>query len=143
MRERAVAMREALLRHPWAVGRMETGTPGPANLHHHNAVMGCLRSEAGLAFRAAVNAYSVLDSYVYGFALQEKTLAGDIPAEARRRGAAVADRDESYAERYPHLVEVMLELSRAGYDFAQEFEVGLDLILDGIERWRPEPAGVG
>ncbi|HUA40499.1 MAG TPA: TetR/AcrR family transcriptional regulator C-terminal domain-containing protein [Streptosporangiaceae bacterium] len=138
MRERAAALRAALLRHPWAVGRMETGTPGPANLRHHNAVMACLRSEAGLGFRAAVHAYSAMDSYIYGFALQEKTLSGDIPAEARRRGAVVADRDESYAELYPYLLEVVYELSRTGYDLAQEFEFGLDLILDGIERLRSE-----
>ena len=29
MRERARGMRQALLRHPWAVGLMEAGTPGP------------------------------------------------------------------------------------------------------------------
>src|SRR5437762_490532 len=67
MRERATKMRQALVRHPWAVGRMETGMPGPANLRHHNATMGCLRVEAGFSFRAAVHAYSVMDSYIYGF----------------------------------------------------------------------------
>jgi len=114
---------------------METGTPGAANLRHHNAVMGCLRSGAGLEFRTAVHAYSLMDAYTYGYALQERTLSGDIPAEARRRGAATAERDEPLAD-YPYLVEVMVELSRTGYDFAQEFEFGLDLILDGIERLR-------
>jgi AcrR family transcriptional regulator len=141
MRERAAAMREALLRHPWAVGRMETGTPGPANLRHHNAVMECLRSEARLEFRNAVHGYSVMDSYIYGFALQEKTLSGDIPAEARRRGDAVATRDASQAEQYPYLLEVMHELSQTGYDYAQEFEFGLDIVLDGIERLRPDLTG--
>ena len=76
--------------------------------------MACLRSEAGFPFRAAVHAYSLMDSYVYGFALQEKTMTGDIPAEARRRGSVVADRDASDAERYPYLLEVMFELSRTG-----------------------------
>jgi hypothetical protein len=141
MRERAVAMRGALLRHPWAVGRMETGTPGPANLRHHNAVMQCLRTEAGLGFRSAVHGYSVMDSYIYGFALQEKTLSGDIPAEAGRRGDAVTTRDASEAEQYPYLLEVMHELSQTGYDYAQEFEFGLDIILDGIERLRLDPTG--
>lgn len=134
MRDRAMAMRAALRRHPWAVGRMESGTPGPANLRHHNAVMACLRSEAGLGFRAAVHAYSLMDSYIYGYALQEKTLTGDIPAEARRRRDVSANRNESPAEQYPYLIELMYELSRTGYDFAEEFEFGLDVILDGIER---------
>lgn len=132
MRERAAGMREALRRHPWAVGRMETGSPGPANLRHHNAVMACLRREAGLGLAAAVHAYSVLDSYIYGFALQEKAMVGELPAGARRR---VVDRNESLGE-YPYLVEVMTELSRTGLDFAQEFELGLNLVLDGIERLR-------
>lgn len=134
MRDRALAMRAALRRHPWAVGRMETGTPGPANLRHHNAVMACLRSEARLGFRTAVHAYSLMDSYIYGYALQEKTLTGDIPAETRRRRDVSAGRDESPAEQYPYLIELMHELSRTGYDFAEEFEFGLDVILDGIER---------
>ncbi|MBO0833602.1 MAG: TetR/AcrR family transcriptional regulator C-terminal domain-containing protein, partial [Actinobacteria bacterium] len=136
MRGRASGMRAALLRHPWAVGRMESGTPGPANLRHHNAVLASLRSEAGLDFRAAVHAYSVMDSYIYGYALQEKSMTGDIPAEARRRGDVAAERSESIAEEYPYLVELMHEFSRTGYDYAQEFEFGLDLILDGIERLR-------
>ena len=136
LRQRAMAMREALLRHPWAVGRMEAGTPGPANLRHHNAVMECLRAKAQLPFRAAVHAYSVMDSYVYGFALQEKTLTGDIPAEAERRTRRVRQEHPAPLEEYPYLMDVAEELARSGYDFADEFEFGLDLVLDGIDRLR-------
>lgn len=136
MRVRAQAVRAALVRHPWAVGRMESGTPGPANLRHHNAVLRCLRRDAGFPFRTAVHAYSVLDSYVYGFALQEKALSGDIPAEARRRRDVVEQRHPSPVDEYPYLVEVAEELGRTGYDYAQEFEFGLDLVLDGIARLR-------
>jgi AcrR family transcriptional regulator len=128
MRARATSMREALRRHPWAVGRMETGTPGPENLRHHNAVMECLRREAGFPFRTAVHAYSLLDSYIYGFALQERTITGDVPAELERRSEAVAD-----TSPYPYLMEIAAEFARTGYDYAQEFEFGLDLILDGLD----------
>ena len=138
MRERAISMREALLRHRWAVGLMESGTPGPANLRHHNAVMGCLRDQAHLSFRMAVHAYSVMDSYIYGFALQEKTLAIDIPAEAERRLERVAERHPSPADEYPYLIEVVVELGKSGYDYTEEFEFGLDLLLDGIERLHEE-----
>src|ERR1700704_3932338 len=69
MRRRAISAREALKRHGWAIGLMETRNPGPANLRNHNAVMGCLR-EAGLSFEAAIHAYSLQDAYIYGFALQ-------------------------------------------------------------------------
>jgi len=117
---------------------MESGTPGPANLRHHNAVMGCLREKAHLPFRTAVHAYSVMDSYIYGFALQEKTLAIDIPAEAERRLERVAERHPSPADEYPYLIEVVVELGKSGYDFTEEFEFGLDLLLDGIGRLHGE-----
>ncbi|MET8847528.1 TetR/AcrR family transcriptional regulator [Amycolatopsis sp. NPDC004625] len=141
MHHRATSMRQALLRHPWAVGRMETGTPGPANLHHHNAVMRCLRRDARFPFRMAVHAYNLMDAYVYGFALQEKTLAGDIPAEAARRQKAVVDRQPSGLEDYPYLAEVVTELPKTGFTFADEFEFGLDLILDGLSRMPQQPSG--
>src|SRR5258708_11136634 len=73
LRRRAISTRDALKRHSWAIGLMETAAPGPANLRNHNAVMGCLR-EAGFSFQTAIHAYSVQDAYIYGFALQEKTL---------------------------------------------------------------------
>src|SRR6266511_591830 len=73
-RPRAISMRDALLRHSWAIGLMEGRMrPGPANLRHPNETMACMR-EAGLSFRTAVHAYNAMDSYIYGFTLQEKTL---------------------------------------------------------------------
>ena len=131
MRQRAIAARDALARHPWAVGLMENRKPGPANLSHHNDVMGCLR-EAGFSFRAAVHAYSVLDAYTYGFALQEQTL----PFENAEQLSTVMERKRRELpdmQAYPYLVEVAKELDKDGYDYAIEFEVGLDLILDGLE----------
>ena len=75
MRQRAIAAREVLARHPWAIGLLESRrTPGPATLQHHDAVIGCLR-EAGFSIAMAAHAYSVLDSYIYGFALQQNSLA--------------------------------------------------------------------
>src|ERR1700759_2562799 len=92
MRRRALSARAALQRHTWAIGLMESRSPGPANLRNHNAVMGCLR-EAGFAFAAAIHAYSVQDAYIYGFALQEKTLGfqtpGDAGKAAQRRAQAI------------------------------------------------------
>jgi hypothetical protein len=113
---------------------METGTPGPANLRHHNAVLACLRHDAGFPFRTAVHAYSLMDSYLYGFALQDRSLSGDIPAEAKRRRETVARHHPAPEQEYPYLIEVAEEFARRGYDYAQEFEFGLDLILDGIQR---------
>ncbi len=135
MRERASSVRAALNRHRWAVGMMEGRmNPGPANIQHHNAVMGCLR-EDGFEFRDAVHAYSVLDAYTYGFALQERGLPFDAPEETadvmRQQRENVPQMDD-----YPYLMEVAAELENAGYDYETEFYFGLDLILDGIERYR-------
>jgi AcrR family transcriptional regulator len=134
LRRRAISAREALKRHSWAIGLMEVRHPGPANLRHHDAVMGCLRA-AGFSFETAIHAYSLQDAYIYGFALQEKTTGFEAPRDA---GDAVQRRAESIGalEDYPHLAEIASKLPEVGYDPAREFEWGLDLILDGLERLR-------
>ncbi len=74
MRERAISARDALMRHRWAIGLMESRTsPGPATLRHHDAVIGSLRG-AGFSIVLTAHAFSALDSYIYGFALQETTM---------------------------------------------------------------------
>jgi AcrR family transcriptional regulator len=134
MRRRAISAREALKRHSWAIGIMETRSPGPANLRNHNAVMGCLR-EAGFSFAAAIHAYSVQDAYIYGFALQEKTLGFERPEDAgeaaQRRAAAIGALGD-----FPYLAEIVAKLPESGFDSAVEFAWGLDLILDGLDRLR-------
>lgn len=134
MRRRAVSAREALRRHPWAIGLMEIRSPGPANLRNHDAVMGCLR-KAGFSFEDAIHAYSLQDAYIYGFALQEQTLGFETPDDA---GEAIQRRAELVGglADYPHLAEIAARLPDSGYDLTLEFEWGLDLILDGLERRR-------
>jgi AcrR family transcriptional regulator len=138
MRRRAISTREALQRHSWAIGMMESRHPGPANLANHNAVMGCLRN-AGFSFETAIHAYSVQDAYIYGFALQERDLAFETPDSA---GAAAQRRAETIGplENYPYLVEIATKLPESGYDSALEFAWGLDLILDGLDRLRHDGA---
>src|SRR5690348_10663135 len=64
MRKRAISARQALLRHPWAIGLMESrATPGPATLRHHDSVLGSLR-DAGFSLEMAAHAYSILDGYI-------------------------------------------------------------------------------
>src|ERR1700684_3814384 len=134
MRRRAISARDALKRHSWAIGLMETRSPGPANLQNHNAVMGCPR-EAGFSFETAIHAYSVQDAYIYGFALQEKTLGFHTPRDAgeaaQRRAQVIGALDE-----YPYLAEIATKLPESGYDNTVEFAWGLDLILDGLDRRR-------
>ena len=131
MRRRCLSARDVLARHRWAVPLMESRTaPGPETLRHHDAVLGCLR-RGGFSVAMTAHAYAVIDSYVYGFALQEANL----PATG---GKELADLAETIIEpfpegEYPYLMELTVEhVLRPGYDFGAEFEFGLDLILDGL-----------
>jgi AcrR family transcriptional regulator len=141
MRKRALSTREALARHRWAIGLMEGRTNhGLANLRLHDAVLGCLRA-AGFSLEMTVHAYSVLDAYIYGFALQESDMssetADDFAAEAQRQMREY----EAVLADYPHLVEVVGGyVAKAGYDYATEFLFGLDLILDGLDKLRDHSA---
>jgi len=133
MRQRAQSARQALRRHPWAIALMSTRTsPGPATLRHHNAVIGSLRA-AGFSVAMAAHAFSALDSYIYGFALQEATLPlGDTEEETVEVAQMMLA--QVPADKYPHLTEFTTEhVLKPGYDYGNEFEFGLDLILDGLE----------
>ena len=133
MRRRAHSTRAALRRHPWAISLMESRrAPGPANLRHHDAVLGCLR-HAGFSIELTAHAYAVLDSYVYGFARTEASLPFDTPDQTNE----VADEimQGFAAGEYPNLVELTTQhVLQPGYDFGNEFDFGLDLILEGLER---------
>jgi len=132
MRQRAISARGALLRHPWASSLMQSRTkPGPATLRHHDAVIGSLR-RGGFSVDMAAHAFSVLDSYIYGFAQQR----GNLTFTTSKEAAVVAENilQQLPADEYPHLAEMIIEHAMTpGYDYAQEFEFGLDLILDGLE----------
>ncbi|WP_298750892.1 TetR/AcrR family transcriptional regulator [uncultured Serinicoccus sp.] len=132
MRHRCMSAREVLSRHPWAVPLMESRSNAlPETLGHHDAVLGCLR-RGGLSLDMTGHAYALLDSYVYGFALQEASL----PATG---GAEMADLAHALITplpdgAYPHLAEFTARhVMQPGYDFRAEFEFGLDLVLDALE----------
>jgi AcrR family transcriptional regulator len=132
MRRRAHSARDVLRRHPWAIGLLESRTsPGPATLRHHDAVIATLRA-AGFSLALTAHAYALIDSYTYGFALQEAGLPFD------DEPTSVADVAEPFLQRfdpadYPHLVEMMTNyFVLPGYSFGNEFTFGLELVLDGL-----------
>ena len=135
MRRRAIAVRDALARHRWAIGLMESRRhPGPASLRHHDAVIGRLRA-AGFSMALTAHAYSLLDAYIYGFALTKLNL----PFESAEEVADVATEMLApfAANEYPNLVEFITDHAmQAGFDHGGEFEYGLDLLLDGLDRVR-------
>ena len=133
MRERAVSVRSALIRHPWATALMQSRTaPGPATLHHHDTVIGTLRG-AGFSVGLTAHAFSALDAYVYGFALQQRSLPFDTLQEAQEVGRQMFARMPPGA--YPHLTELTVQhILQPGYDYGDEFAYGLELVLDGLDR---------
>ncbi|MFI2372844.1 TetR/AcrR family transcriptional regulator [Streptomyces sp. NPDC018833] len=131
MRHRAVSVRAVLRRHPWAVGLMDSRSrPGPATLRHHDAVLGTLRA-GGFSVPMAAHAFSLIDSYLYGFVMQELSLPFSGSAELDEVADAILR--AMPADAYPHLTELVTEHAlKPGYDYADEFTFGLTLILDAL-----------
>jgi AcrR family transcriptional regulator len=145
MHRRATSARQVLGRHPWAIGLLESrATPGPATLRHHNATIGTLR-RGGFTVAMTAHAYALLDSYVYGFAVQEAALPFHGPDTAAEVTGNIAQ--QLSADDYPYLLEMATDhVLQPGNDFADEFEFGLGVILDALARWIPEggtPGGEG
>lgn len=132
MRQRAISVRAALMRHPWAISIMQSRTsPGPATLRHHDAVLGCCR-HAGFSVELAAHAFSLIDSYVYGFVLQEVNLPFTEGDDLEQIIETMMD--QRSAAEYPHLAELTTELVlQPGYAYGNEFDYGLDAILDSLE----------
>jgi AcrR family transcriptional regulator len=133
LRRRGVSARAVLRIHPWAIPLLQSRTnPGPETLRHHNAVIGALRA-GGFSLEMVAHAYALMDSYVFGFALSEAAL----PINGPETVTEVADQMMHLFDpaEYPHLVEFSVgHVLKPGYDFGLEFEFGLDLLLDGLQR---------
>jgi AcrR family transcriptional regulator len=138
LRARTIAARTVLLEHRWAAALIEGSlTPGAERLRHHDALIGLLRA-GGFSVELAYHAYLTIDSYLYGFVLQEIWW----PFEPEQRPELIdALRPAVQLAQYPHLAELMAHVSRRARKratrvsaYAREFEFGLDLILDGLER---------
>ncbi len=104
--------------------------PGPATLRHHDAVIGALRA-GGFSVAMAAHAFSLIDSYLYGFVLQELNLPFSGAEEVDEVAGAILR--EMPADACPHLAELATEhVLKPGYDYADEFAFGLTLVLDAL-----------
>ncbi len=135
MRRRAVSAREVFVRHPWASALIDSReSSGPERMRYFDWVIGTLR-RAGFSVELAVRAFSAIDSYVYGFGRQQLNIsAGE--GDATPEEMAEAFLSAIPADAFPYLSEVTEYMLRAGYDESADFEFGLGLILDGLERAR-------
>ena len=132
MRQRATSVREVLTRHQWAISIMESRTsPGPLTLRHHDWVLGCCRN-AGFSIEMAAHAFSLIVSYIYGFVMQEVNLPFNDADDLHDVVESIMP--ELTAEDYPNLTELTTQyILQPGYSYGNEFQYGLDLILDGLE----------
>ena len=140
MRRRANSARRVLAGHPWATALLQSRLhPGPATLRHHNAFIATLRT-AGFSVELTAHAFALIDSYVFGFALSENALPIHGPDSVANTAASMMHFFD--AEAYPSLLEFTMEhIMRPDYDFGEEFEYGLNLILDGLARSIPANGG--
>ena len=133
MRQRALSAHASLLRHPWAtmlfVSRINIGQN---MLRFVEATIGCLRA-AGFSYPMADHAWNALDAYVYGFTLQKRNFPFK-PSEYA--AAARAFIHLIPPEQYPHLNGMSQEIISRRHDGVQKLELGLDLLLDGLETLR-------
>jgi AcrR family transcriptional regulator len=132
MRRRGESVRAVLTRHPWAISIMESRTsPGPNTLGHLDAMLGACRA-AGFSLPMTAHAISLIDSYIYGFVLQEVNLPFD---DASNLETVVGDILPGLSpDRYPHLLELTVNhVLKPGYSYGNEFQFGLQLLLDALE----------
>jgi AcrR family transcriptional regulator len=129
MRQRSISAHEVLLAHPWAAMLiMSRFNIGLGMTRYLDATLGRLR-EGGFSIEGALDAWHTLDSHLYGFTLQQLNLpfAADEAPQVSADVLGGLNGDE-----YPHVVEVITHVMRSGRE--EDFEYGLDLILDGLEK---------
>ncbi|MGZ3489237.1 MAG: TetR/AcrR family transcriptional regulator [Isosphaeraceae bacterium] len=133
MRCRAISAQAVYSRHPWASALMDSRTSsGPARLQYFDWILGTLR-QAGFTQEMTARAVSVLDSYVYGFGRQQLNMSAG--PDVKPEEVAEAFLQGIPADKYPHLREMVVEYAmNAGHDASADFEFGLSLILDGLQR---------
>jgi AcrR family transcriptional regulator len=135
LRQTVMAARKVLLRHPWAPRVLESRkNPSLATLQYFESVMAILR-RSGFSVEMTHHALHVLGSRVLGFT-QELFKDSDEMASGPEAAAMFAQ----MANKLPYGIEMAMAVSHegglGGCDDDVEFEIALDLILDGLERLR-------
>jgi AcrR family transcriptional regulator len=140
MRARILAARDVLLRHPWAPGVLESRTDIPPSLlPYYDSLLGLMR-EAGFSMDLAHHAMHALGTRMLGFT-RELFVTGDDDQESDPEWTEIQIRQ--MAVHHPNLADLMRVVSHdaestlgSACDDQFEFEFGLDLVLEGLERLR-------
>lgn len=132
MRRRAVSAHRVFGRHPWVPVLLDSrGSSGPAGLRYFDWVLGTLM-RAGFSMDDAARVFSLLDSYIYGFGIQEFNFSADSDTSPEERAEMLL----AYVppEEYPYLHQMATQAMQTGYDAEADFQFGLEVILDGLAR---------
>ncbi len=127
----ARSVHDSLRRHPWAARLLTTSARlPPARIGYMNSLLGRLRA-AGFGADRTYSVYHVLDGYIFGFSLWEiayTTVAEDV------RGRVAELMETIPWDEYTHLAEHRDQhMSDGPHQEVNSFEIGLDLILDGLQ----------
>ena len=136
MKEWIMTARAVMLRHPWAAGVIESRTTMSANMvRYFDGLLGIFRL-GGFSYDLGHHAMHVLGSRALGFSPELFT-----PDDSAQAEADSGEMMEAMKEQIPYLMEMLIEVAHddpegtVGWcDDNQEFNFGLDLILDGLER---------
>jgi AcrR family transcriptional regulator len=132
-RRRALSAHDVLARHPWAGALWMRVTIGPARMRYMDAALGAYR-RAGLSPASTELAFHAVENHIVGYTMQEATFpleADDLATAARDFLDRLPAKDHRYLAE--HVEQHLTHESIGGGDF----EFGLDLLLDGIERLLP------
>jgi AcrR family transcriptional regulator len=133
IRSGARSAHDVLLRHPWASSVIESrARSGPNRLRLLDATIGVLTG-AGFPMPVVIRTLMALDSHTYGFTLQEQAWAFPVEAAPEMAAALAADLPAGY----PNMAAMVAFVASTQPGTILEFEFGLDLILDGLERLLP------
>jgi AcrR family transcriptional regulator len=136
IRSIAISAHETLLRHSWAFGLSMRPRPGPARMRYGDSLLGCLRN-AGFSKDVTYHAYHIIESYIMGYTFQVLSFQAVDTQQFEDIAAGFLRGD--FSAEFPHFTEHALQHMDADHDDVNAYELGLDLILDGLERLR-DPA---
>ena len=132
VREIAISAHEVFLRHPWAAGLQMSVKPGPARLRYGDRLLGCFR-DAGFSKQLTYHGYHIIESYILGYTSQ--VLAYRAVDTDQFEDVLARFTRGDFAKEYPHFTEHALQHiePEPGQEDVNAYELGLDMILDGLE----------
>ena len=132
VREIAISAHEVFLRHPWAAGLQMSVKPGPARLRYGDRLLGCFR-DAGFSKQLTYHGYHIIESYILGYTSQ--VLAYRAVDTDQFEDVLTRFTRGDFAKEYPHFTEHALQHiePEPGQEDVNAYELGLDMILDGLE----------